>query len=121
MTRPPWQASAWRLRDIGSAQFFRVEISIGRNQFEFIEWPRSQLAFDTLRSRFPQVERFKKSIESDDVRQVIVEISRAESNPLVPKPLLDSCVPAEIAFRFESEIHSENLILTARWWKAHRN
>src|SRR6266513_5470430 len=121
MTRPPRQASAWRLRDVGSAKFFRVEISIGRNQFEFIEWPRPQLAFDTLRSRFPQVQRFKQAIESDDVGQIIVEISRAESDPLVPKSLLDSCVPAEIAFRFQPEIVAENLVLTARWGKSGRD
>src|SRR4029077_7265925 len=51
-------------------------------------------------------------MESDDVRQIVVEISCAENNAFVPKSLLDSRVPAQIAFGLESEIHSENLVLT---------
>ena len=59
------------MRDVGDAKFFRVEISIGRNQFEFIEWPRPQLALETLRSGFAQVQRFEETVEADQIRQVV--------------------------------------------------
>ena len=50
-----------------------------------------------------------------------MEISRAENDAFVPKSLLDSRVPAEIAFGLESEIHSENLVLTAGRRKSGRH
>src|SRR5436190_12305470 len=121
MTRSPWQASTWRLRHVSGAKFLRVEISIGRNQFEFIEWPRPQLAFDTLRSRFSQVQRFEETIEADQIRQVVMKIGRANRDLLCPKTLFDTGVPTETFFRLQRRqwltgiwIKSEDFILTAR-------
>ena len=53
-----------------------------------------QLTFNSLCSRLPQVECFKKTVQTNDIRQVIVEVSRGETDPLVAKPLLDSRVPS---------------------------
>ena len=82
------------MRDVSGAKFLGVEISVGRNQFQLVEWPRPQLAFHTLCSRFPQIQRFEETVKSNEVRQIIVEISRAENDPFVPEPLLNSRVPS---------------------------
>ena len=42
-----------------------------------------------------------------------MKISRTNSYSIFPKPLLDTDVPTEIFFRFESEIIPEDLVLTA--------
>src|SRR5437763_902428 len=42
-----------------------------------------------------------------------MKISNSNSYSIFPKPLLDTNVPTEIFFRFESEIIPENLVLTA--------
>src|SRR5207244_7200507 len=59
--------------------------------------------------------------ETDYVRQVVVKISHANGDAILPKLLPDTDVPPEIAFRFQSEIVPENFVLTARRTESRRH
>ena len=50
-----------------------------------------------------------------------MKISRAEGNAAIPKMLFNSHVEHAISFRFETEVVSENFILTARRTEAFRD
>ena len=72
------------------------------------------LEFQTLRPRRAKIQRIEQSVEPNDVRQIIVEIGRADPDATIAKALLDSHVETAIALGIQIEIVSENLILTAR-------
>src|SRR4029077_12230024 len=83
-----------------------------------------QLAFDSLCSRLPEVQRFEETIDANQIRQVGMKIGRANRNPLCPKALFDAGIPAETFFRFQRRqrlagirVESKDFVLTARWTK----
>src|SRR5206468_11599027 len=61
-----------------------------------------------------KIERVKQPVKSNHVREVVVKICEAHIHTILPQLLSDSDVPAEVLFRFQAEIVSENFVLTAR-------
>src|SRR5439155_25030768 len=82
---------------------------------------RTQLCFEPLRFGRVDVKCLEDPVESDHVRQVIVKISHANGDAILPKLLPDTDVPPEIVFRFQSEIVPENFVLTARRTESRRH
>ena len=123
MARSARQAGARWLSNVGGAQFLGIEISVGRDQLELIECPGAQLAFHALGSCLSQIERFKKSVESNQIRQVIMKIRSADGNPLVPQSLLDTSIPTKAFLRLQCVfcVESKDFVLTARRTESGRN
>src|SRR5205085_11449224 len=99
----------------GEVRLYRIEIGIAGDYRHPCYWRGPQLGFQPLRPARSQVQRFEVTIESDEVRQVVVEISRADSYAVVPERLFNSHVPAEAVCRSEVKIIAEDFILAAGW------
>ena len=72
-------------------------------------------------SAAPRLSVSKKPVEPNHVRQIVVKVGQADVNAILPKLLSDADVPAEIFFRFQIEVVSENFVLTARRTEPSRN
>ncbi len=82
---------------------------------------RPQLRFEPLRFGCAKIERLEKPVKADHVRKVVVKIGQPDGDPILPEPLFHANVPAQIVFRFQSEIVPENFVLTARRTKSCRH
>ena len=50
-----------------------------------------------------------------------MKISEANRHAIFEEPLLDTNVPSEVVFRFQSKIVAEDLVLTAWWTESSRH
>ena len=116
VARPAWQPCALRLRNISRGSFFRVEVRVGHGENKLGNWLRPKFRFQSLRLRSAEIEEcLEKTVEADPrSRSMIAEAGQARTDATIPELLPDSNVPAQIAFRLQSEVVPENFILTAR-------
>src|SRR4029077_14514032 len=128
VTRSPRETRAFGRANIRRRSLLRIQVRVARSEKEIGNRRCAQLGLDSLGLGGTEVERFKKSVEPDDVGQIVVKIRRTDSYAPVPKPLLNSCVPAEILFRLQGRqrlawkwIESKDLVLTARRTETGRN
>ena len=76
----------------------------------------AQFCFQPLGFGRTKIERVKKPVKPDNVREVVVKVREARIHAILPQLLSDSDVPTEVLFRFQAEVVSENFVLTA--WRA---
>ena len=112
--RPPREPRPGQLRDVHAPGVLRVEIGVARVETQVGERPKFQLALQTLGARGAEVKRVELPVEPDQVREVVVEKSGRDFDPIFPRELLDTDLPAELFFGIELELVPENLVLAAR-------
>ena len=79
--------------------FSASKISVAGREQKIGNRLRAQFRFESLRLGCAEVERLKKSVGSDRVRQVVVKIGQADGNAVLPELLPDADVPAKIVLR----------------------
>src|SRR5947208_3473750 len=114
ISRTARQSRAGQLRYVCGVSLLCLEIGVARTQIEACDWRGAQLGFHALSFRRAEIQRSKLPVETDDIGQIVVKVSRADYDPPLPKSLFNPSVPAEIFFRVQSKIHPENFVLAAR-------
>ena len=89
-----------RLVNVGGRCFFRVQIRVAGGESEIGDRLHTQLGFDSLGARRAKIERLEKAIKPDEIRQIVMKVSRADPYPVFPEALLQTDIPPQILFRF---------------------
>src|SRR5207249_4811371 len=117
VARPARQTRALQLRNVRRRSLFRVEVGVAGREKQIGDRLGPQFRLQSLRFGCAEVERVEQPVKSNHVRQVIMKISRTQSDAPAtagPEPLFDTDIPPEIFLRLQSKIIPENLVLTAR-------
>ena len=82
-----------------STVFSASKISVACREHKIGDRLRAQFGFQALGLGRAEVERLKKAIGPNRVRQIVMKISQADGNAVLPEFLPDADVPAKIVLR----------------------
>src|SRR6266568_8376527 len=112
--KPHCAGDAADARLAAAKSLFRLEVGVSRRQNEIGNWLGAQFCFKPLGFGRTKIERVKKPVKPDNVREIVVKVGEARVHAILPQLLSNSDVPTEVLFRFQAEVVSENFVLTAR-------